>query len=532
MPGRKTRTVLLALATLATASSSSAAAVAATSDWTYWKTELDQADLLGCSTEVAKVWPNGNVAGYYLHRAPSDSSCIRAANGAQVEALPTGPGEVVLFKQDAVADDDTRLTMAESWADRALTTLLQTSKAEAKMDTQTQLGGQRAFLLESDPWTGPIGLKSISVDANTIVLAMDEQALSTIDQRTTFDTRLRRLSFHPTSTLFASPHLQNDKKPEPSFKRPRHNSHIAKLASPNSAAFNHTRMLRDVRILTGEAAQPKEIGEWHTRHSATHGARLAAEWIKQQLEESLAPLAGSGCSYFEYSPYFAPNVVCEIPVSSGSAGAEKDKGGAVGKGTVIVSAHYDSRGTFGSTTAPGANDDGSGIAALLSIARALGTSDVTFSSPVQLVAFSGEEQGLVGSSKYASHLASLSPAFDVKLALQMDMLAYRKPGEPMQLAFPNQLATKSATAHVWAIADIYTPELHQGYTPVCCSDHQSFWHNNFPATWVFERAGPIADPMYHNSADLSQRDGYDPQQLAAIARVVTATLLDLAASQL
>ena len=32
---------------------------------------------------------------------------------------------------------------------------------------------------------------------------------------------------------------------------------------------------------------------------------------------------------------------------------------------------------------------------------------------------------------------------------------------------------------------------------------QSFHQNGFPATQVFERAGPIADPMYHNSGALS-----------------------------
>ncbi len=31
---------------------------------------------------------------------------------------------------------------------------------------------------------------------------------------------------------------------------------------------------------------------------------------------------------------------------------------------------------------------------------------------------------------------------------------------------------------------------------------QSFHQNGFPATQVFERAGPIADPMYHNSGML------------------------------
>ena len=54
------------------------------------------------------------------------------------------------------------------------------------------------------------------------------------------------------------------------------------------------------------------------------------------------------------------------------------------------------------TSAPGADDDGSGIVSLLSIARAISKNDIQFHSNVELVAFAGEEQGLLGSRAYAS----------------------------------------------------------------------------------------------------------------------------------
>lgn len=69
--------------------------------------------------------------------------------------------------------------------------------------------------------------------------------------------------------------------------------------------------------------------------------------------------------------------------------------------TVLLSAHYDSRGSFGSTRAPGGDDDGSGVTALLGIARAIAHRGVTFRSNVELVAFAGEEQGLLGSRAYS-----------------------------------------------------------------------------------------------------------------------------------
>ena len=48
---------------------------------------------------------------------------------------------------------------------------------------------------------------------------------------------------------------------------------------------------------------------------------------------------------------------------------------------------------------------------------------------------------------------------------------------------------------------------------------QSFHQVGFAATQVFERAGPIIDPMYHNSGDVSKREGYDLEQVRSIAKV-------------
>lgn len=78
------------------------------------------------------------------------------------------------------------------------------------------------------------------------------------------------------------------------------------------------------------------------------------------------------------------------------------------------------------------------------------------------------------------------------------------------------------------LSALYSPELLVGRTAACCSDHQSFVEYGFPATQVFERNGPIADPMYHNSGDLSQREGYDFDQVASIAKVTMATVLTVA----
>lgn len=104
---------------------------------------------------------------------------------------------------------------------------------------------------------------------------------------------------------------------------------------------------------------------------------------------------------------------------------------------VLFSAHYDSRGTFGSTRAPGGNDDGSGVTSILAIARAIHDNGISFTRhSVELAAFAGEEQGLRGSNAYARKLRE--QGVDIALMVQADMLAYHSPGEPAQLGLPDR----------------------------------------------------------------------------------------------
>ena len=123
--------------------------------------------------------------------------------------------------------------------------------------------------------------------------------------------------------------------------------------------------------------------------------------------------------------------------------------------TILLSAHYDSRGSFGSLRAPGGDDDGSGTVALLSIARTIKRTGIKFKKNVQLAAFAGEEQGLLGSHAYArAYLSFYARAgrrltrwdagqlreldADLTLMVQADMLAYHKAGEPPQLGLPDR----------------------------------------------------------------------------------------------
>jgi len=87
----------------------------------------------------------------------------------------------------------------------------------------------------------------------------------------------------------------------------------------------------------------------------------------------------------------------------------------------IVGAHYDSRTVDRDdfeSYAPGANDDGSGVAAVLELARIL--SGHTFKSTIILACFTGEEQGLYGSRHLAGRYNELG--YNVEGMIGVDMI--------------------------------------------------------------------------------------------------------------
>lgn len=89
----------------------------------------------------------------------------------------------------------------------------------------------------------------------------------------------------------------------------------------------------------------------------------------------------------------APNVVAKI---EGSDPELQDE-------YVVIGAHLDHLGTRGGTVYPGADDNGSGSTAILSIARAMAANPIKPKRSVLFIWFAAEEVGLVGSRYYTEN---------------------------------------------------------------------------------------------------------------------------------
>ncbi|QRW23422.1 Peptidase family M28 protein [Rhizoctonia solani] len=212
----------------------------------------------------------------------------------------------------------------------------------------------------------------------------------------------------------------------------RFNPDISRLTS----SLSLDKMQDNIRWLTGEDSKSPII----SRHSFSPGARVAADWIQGKFEA-----AGGKCKQKPFLEGFSPTL---------SVGSKE-----------LITQPDDSRGSFGSVRAPGGDDDGSGVTHVLAIAQAISDNKISFNTNVELVAFAGEEQGLLGSRAYAAELRQVDA--NITLMIQADMLAYRDPSEPLQLGLPEFIGLPEAGYLVANVSKIYAPELTVGLSAAC-----------------------------------------------------------------
>jgi hypothetical protein len=185
--------------------------------------------------------------------------------------------------------------------------------------------------------------------------------------------------------------------------------------------------------------------------------------------------------------------------------------------TVVICAHYDHLGQQGAMYYPGADDNASGVAVLLELARLLAKDSLSLSKNIQFVFFSGEEQGLFGSQYFVFE----SPFFqeNTSLCLNLDMVGF------VQTADPAIYIVDYAPGDLYneVFEGIEGPSVefslihHEKFLNEFSSDHISFVTQGIPAYMFFTGL----HPYYHSPADTPDRLNYDAMN------VLTLTLREL-----
>jgi len=227
----------------------------------------------------------------------------------------------------------------------------------------------------------------------------------------------------------------------------------------------------------------------------------------------------------------------------------------LGSGLIVVGAHLDSTAGFepgyhaATDAAPGRDDNGSGLAAVLSMARWFAGLQGKLTHTVRFCFFNAEESGLVGSKAYASHLKAMGAP--VRGVVCADMMGFNNDAnrlfeihagytDPAVRDLSDPLATRLAAAAAeygtLSEAQIYRgtssaggPDRNAYDGAINRSDHAAFHQQGWGAVLASEdffanlATEPASDPNpnYHRQSDQVVDTAYARDITCAIARMVT-----------
>ncbi len=221
-----------------------------------------------------------------------------------------------------------------------------------------------------------------------------------------------------------------------------------------------------------------------TRRDGTLGFERAVNWTYQKLDSFGLDVFKQNFTYEEGE---STNVIAELPGSDPELDTK----------TYILGAHLDSINSEGENeSAPGADDNGSGIALMLEAARIL--SQYELDRTIRFAAWGAEELGLHGSSYYASNVDPEEE--DLRGKFNYDMVGYAEEGnEAITLHADEQsewmLDYQKDVAETYDVDLNFTYEYNSENTR---SDHASFWDEGYDATLAIETE---FNPHYHSEED-------------------------------
>ena len=184
------------------------------------------------------------------------------------------------------------------------------------------------------------------------------------------------------------------------------------------------------------------------RAAGTAGKQLAEQYLVGQFRAmGLKPVDWAYTQSFRYGDSITVrNVVGLLP----AAGPSDEY--------IVVGAHYDHLGRLGHTIYPGADDNASGVTALLSIARMFCAMKADGKGPrknLLFVAFDGKELDLAGSRWFVQHLPV--PRGKITAMVNMDMLG------------TDLVPPRRNREYLFAIGENTLPETYRGYLGYLCN---------------------------------------------------------------
>jgi Zn-dependent M28 family amino/carboxypeptidase len=197
----------------------------------------------------------------------------------------------------------------------------------------------------------------------------------------------------------------------------------ASVASVHAPALSGAQLLDDLRTLSSPAFEGRRTG--------TPGSRKAQAFLQRRFEElGLKPFGAAYATPFSFTKTSVKGLLTpgrqyktEYPSAANYIGYIP--GSAAPERFIVVSAHYDHLGMKDGVLYPGADDNASGVAAMLAIASWFKAHPPRHS--IVFAAFDGEELGLRGARAFMAALPF--PKEQLALNLNLDMVGHNDTNE-------------------------------------------------------------------------------------------------------
>jgi hypothetical protein len=310
-----------------------------------------------------------------------------------------------------------------------------------------------------------------------------------------------RTPVHPLS-VFHSPNLNTEFTDVPDSQK------LIEVSPPASAPAEIQAILDQIQESAYGSHVSHLASAFDTRIYGSEGNDEAVSWIARFFENQ----AGLEVTFHDFGSG-GPNVIATLP-----------GGSVLNNDCIIVGAHLDSI----PRESDGADDNASGVAAVLEIARAM--SQFRYNHTIMFVAFNSEEQGLIGSSALAGKLAQESVS--MALMVNFDMIMWNNPQAPSNHKIDivhkggdsQQIAELAALlGHNYLSAPVQA-KLAPSWT---MSDHSPFWNLGVPAIWFFEYGG-LQNPYIHSIQDTITQPDYSYSLGTIATKTAAATIADVA----
>ncbi len=250
-------------------------------------------------------------------------------------------------------------------------------------------------------------------------------------------------------------------------------------------------------------------------YSSAQGAE-ASNWIRATWQELAKSHAEVSVVQYPHEDYGQQSVIATI---LGSDKADE---------LVVLGAHMDTINILSSRTggsAPGADDDASGIAGLTEVLRSLAASKYKPRRTIKLIAYAAEEVGLRGSQDIAREFRKAN--IDVVGVLQLDMTNYK--GSDKDIYLITDYTDDKQNAFLRKLIATYLPTLTVGEDKCgyACSDHTAWHAQGYATSMPFESQLGNDNPHIHTKNDTYANSGNQAVHALKFARLAAAFAIEL-----